>query len=538
MPTRFQPHLYLLNANLTSRILSVFLLFFLSACGTPNLNRNYAHNYPENAEFEQKTATALYADAFEHIVHYYIEEIDASRLALAAMDNLATLDPEIDIIDAGSSLTFTYSGEAISRHSYPSTIDHKAWARLTASVISEASRFSSPLRRATGEQIHQAIFDGVAGELDKFSRYSNPDKALAYRDNRNGFSGIGIRYVKEKTGARIVSVMENTPALAVGLQEDDIIIKVDGTDIIPLPENEITKLMKGPKNTTVELTVKRPNSTAPLIYKITRKKIAVQTVFYKRMGNIAYLQISSFNKQTPQNLLTKVRTAQKEIGDNLLGYILDLRDNGGGIKIASVTSADLFVSSGTLSSVKGRNPESHDLDVAKSRDIAKGQPIIVLINANSASSSEILAAGLQDSGRALVVGSNSYGKGTVQSINELPNGGEFRVTWAKFLAPSGYAIHDRGIIPNVCTTNENYSSADDIIQRLQSGTLEMTYHIQKYAPDNPSAGESLEQIRASCPQRTETMEIDLEVAKSLISSSKLFNMAKNNTNSTTSELVN
>ncbi|WP_421780901.1 S41 family peptidase [Kiloniella litopenaei] len=534
MPIIFQPHLYLLNTNRASRILSVFLLVFLSACGTPNLNRNYSHQYPDNAEFEQKTATALYADAFEHIVNYYIEEIDASRLALAAMDNLATLDPEIDIIDAGSSLTFTYSGEAISRHSYPSTIDHQAWARLTASVVSEASTFSPALRRATGEQIHQAIFDGVAGELDKFSRYSNPDKALAYRDNRNGFSGIGIRYVKDKTGARIVSVMENTPALAVGLKEGDIIIEVDGTDISQLPETEITKLMKGPKNTSVELAINRANVASPLIYKITRKKIVVQTVFYKRMGNIAYIQISSFNKQTPQNLLTKVRTAQKEIGDDLLGYILDLRDNGGGIKTASVTSADLFISSGTISSVQGRNPKSHDLSIAKSRDVAKGQPIIVLINANSASSSEILAAGLQDSGRALIVGSNSYGKGTVQSINELPNGGEFRVTWAKFLAPSGYAIHDRGIIPNVCTTNGNYRSADDMMDRLQSGTLEMTYPLHNKASDS----EDLEQIRASCPQTTEMMEIDLEVAKSLINSSKLFNMAKNNTNSTTSELIN
>ncbi|WP_419902384.1 S41 family peptidase [Kiloniella sp.] len=341
MPLRPIQHLRHLSQRLVFLGGTALGIISLSSCSVPYSLPITTYN--PQAEYDLQTASEIYTDAFDHITEYYIEEIDVSQLALAAMDNLTTIDPELEIIDNGNSLTITYSGEPISRHGYPSTLDSIAWAWLTASVISEAQSLSSEFQKSSGEKINQAVFDGVAGELDKFSRYSPPDKAKINRDNRNGFGGLGIRYVKDPKGAHIIAVMEKTPAEAVGLMAGDIITRVDGKNISQLSEKKITRLMKGPENSKVRISVLRKNKASDTIeMEITRKKIIVQTVYYSSKDGIAYFKITSFNNHTPQSMLDKVRKAQKENGDNLKGYIIDLRDNGGGVKNAAVVTADLL----------------------------------------------------------------------------------------------------------------------------------------------------------------------------------------------------
>ncbi|MFD2207785.1 S41 family peptidase [Kiloniella antarctica] len=536
MPLSSSPHLHDFNRVLFRKFGVLLLLLGLSACSGTYHDPN--KSYDLSASYDQQVASRLFSQGFEHVTEFYIEEIDASRLALAAMDNLATIDPEIEIIDHGDSLTLNYAGEPVSRHGYPSTLSSYAWARLTASVITEARTLSSDFNHASGEQIYQAAFDGIAGELDRFSRYSRPDIARTDRDNRNGFFGLGIRYLKVPKGARVLSVMENTPAESAGLEKEDIITQVNNRDISQLTETVITGLMKGPENSRVGLTVQR-NQKNPITlqFEITRKKITVQTVSSSIHDNIVYLHISSFNKYTTSNMRSKVRKAQKELGENLKGYIIDLRDNGGGLLGTAIKTADLFISSGTIITTRGRHPDSQNDSSADSQDIAKGLPIIVLINSNSASSSEILTAGLQDSGRAIVIGSNSFGKGTVQRLKDLPNGAEMRVTWARFHAPSGYAIHKRGIIPDICTTMGNAQTVEDIISLLKSGILPIADDVRSASPalDDEIA---LDNIKATCPQSNTTSELEKDIAEYLLASPALFDLAKGRTTPTTSQVTN
>ncbi len=530
MPFNSRLHLHYLYLKTIRRFWALCLIAIVTGCNAP---------YPiQETEFQPQNSSRLFAEGFSHVTDFYIEEIDVSRLALAGMDNLTTLDPEFEVIDVGNSVTVNYEGQPISRHSFPSTLDNRAWALLTSRVISEARGVSSSFREASIDQIHQAVFDGILGELDRFSRYSRPDQAKSNRDNRNGFGGLGIRYIKDPKGAHIISVMENTPAESVGLQAGDIIVRVGTTDISSFSESAITKLLKGPKNSKVRITVLRnPEDPQTIEFEITRRKIVVQTVNYSALGNIAYLQVSGFNRSTTSAMRKKVRQAQKEIGKEIKGYIIDLRNNGGGLLKEAVNTADLFISSGAIISTRGRHPDSHQYSAAHSQDIAKGRPIIVLINSYSASSSEILAAGLQDSGRAVVVGSNSFGKGTVQKVFQLPNRAEIAVTWARFHAPSGYAIHKRGIIPDVCTTSKGTKTVADIVSLLKSGDLPISSEIRASSPalDDDIA---LDNLKATCPQSAEPSELEKEIAEALLESPVLFDLARGERAPATSELIN
>ncbi|WP_020593540.1 S41 family peptidase [Kiloniella laminariae] len=498
------------------------LLFLITACSAPY--------HPSNQIYDKKTATSLFSQGFDYVTEYYIDEIDVSRLALAGLDNLSTIDPDVEILDSGNALTVSYDGVPLSRYSYPDNLNSRSWALLTASAIESVKQQSPDFQQATGEQIYLAVFDGVVGELDRFSRYSAPEQATNNRDSRNGFGGLGIRYVKEEQGAHIISVMENTPAESVGLKAGDIIIEVNHSDIRKLSEDSITHLLKGPENSRVSLTVLRKEAESSLkqqqlTFEVTRQRIVIQTITYTPHDNIAYIQISGFNKSTTTSLRSKVRKAQKEMGKNLKGYILDLRNNGGGLLSEAISAADLFIPSGTLVSTRGRHPDSHQYNDAHSTDFAQGLPVIVLVNAYSASSSEILAAALQDSERAIVVGSNSFGKGTVQKVFELPNRSEIAVTWARFHAPSGYAIQGRGIIPDICTTRSNTRTVDDVIAQLKSGTLPISSETRTLSL-LPEDEDALEKLKATCPQSAQPSDLEEDVAEMLLTTPALLSLAK------------
>src|SRR3546814_53909 len=197
-----------------------------------------------------------------------------------------------------------------------------------------------------------------------------------------------------------------------------------------------------------------------------------------REGNLAYIRVSGFNNRTADSLRQKIGQARSEFGSELRGYILDLRGNPGGLLEQAVEVSDIFVTSGRIVSTHGRHNDSHQYFPAEQLqrgDLTENAPVVVLIDGGSASASEIVAAALQDSGRAALVGSASYGKGTVQTVLPLPNSGEFILTWARFHAPSGYALHRRGVLPDICTTGEVTSPAD-VMARIQTGALRSEEH--------------------------------------------------------------
>jgi carboxyl-terminal processing protease len=247
--------------------------------------------------------------------------------------------------------------------------------------------------------------------------------------------------------------------------------------------------------------------------------VVPETVSYRREGNTAYFRIFSFNSETANSLKREIDDAKDEIGKKIKGYVLDLRNNPGGYVPQSVATANLFLDEGRIVSIHGRHPDSHQYFEATDGDIADGKPIAVLIDGNSASAAEIVAAALQDNGRAVLIGSNSYGKGTVQNIKPLPNTGEIKLTWARFHAPSGYTLHHLGVLPTICTVGKHNS--DDLLTELRLGELPKVPTVKRNAA-KPDDTKALDALRQTCPARKSEDPIDLELALKLIEQPSLY----------------
>jgi carboxyl-terminal processing protease len=252
---------------------------------------------------------------------------------------------------------------------------------------------------------------------------------------------------------------------------------------------------------------------------VVRAHIVPQTVRYEPAGNVAVIRVSGFNQSTARSLREKIVLARHELGEDMAGLVLDLRGNPGGLLDQAVAVADLLVSRGRIVSTHGRHPDSHQYFDSEPDDLVPDVPVAVLVNGSSASASEIVAAALQDAGRGLVIGTTSFGKGTVQTVLRLPNEGELTLTWARFHAPSGYGLSGRGVLPDVCT-NIDATSADDVLKQIRIGVLPFDSATRR-ADVGPRDEPGLAAFRARCPARQDDSEIDVEVATRLFESPEL-----------------
>jgi carboxyl-terminal processing protease len=255
---------------------------------------------------------------------------------------------------------------------------------------------------------------------------------------------------------------------------------------------------------------------------LSRAHVVPETVVYHPEGKVAYFHIYGFNSDTAESLEREIAHAKSEIGaGNVTGYVLDLRSNPGGLLDEAVAVSDLFMQKGRIVSTHGRHPDSHQYFEATAGDMADGRPIVVLVNGNSASASEIVAAALQDSGRAVVVGSNSYGKGTVQTVLRLPNSGELTLTWARFHAPSGYTLNKLGVLPSICTTGH---SPSELVAELEHNRLRPIPVAERNAL-KPTDTAEMEKLRKTCPQVKSEPATDVEMALDLIRRPTLYSKA-------------
>src|SRR5262249_37094806 len=247
--------------------------------------------------------------------------------------------------------------------------------------------------------------------------------------------------------------------------------------------------------------------------------LVLDTVRSRHERAIASIRLSRFNQGTAESLRREIDNARSDIGSNMRGVILDLRGNPGGLLDQAVAVSDMFLNGGRVVSTHGRNPDSHQYFEATPGDILDGLPMAVLINGNSASASEIVAAALQHNDRAVVIGSNSYGKGTVQELRRLPNDGELTLTWARFHAPSGYTLHHVGVLPSICT-NKNDEDATELMADLGAGRLPPLPVAQRSAT-SPDDTAGLDKIREVCPVYHSERAVDLDVAIRLIEQPRL-----------------
>ena len=482
------------------------LALLLTACGS---------SVVENPEtYDSARASRLFAVGYQDISEIFIEPVEIPDLARAGLDNLSTLDSELSISQDGQFIVMRRDGREVGSFALPEPDDADAWGALTASVLATGRTVSPPLSQATSERLYEAVFNGVVTELDAFSRYAGRDEARENRASRDGFGGIGVRIRVAEDGIKILAVMEDTPAEKAGLRTQDIITDIDGKSAIGLSQREVVRRLRGPVRTKVGLLVRRENQPEKLSITVTRAHVVPQTVELRIEDGIGYLRVTSFNQSTTRNLRQKLKKVNRELDEDLIGFIFDLRGNPGGLLDQSVEVADLFVTEGRIVSTHGRHPDSHQYFDAEADDLAHGLPVVLLLDGNSASASEIVAAALQDAGRAVLIGTNTFGKGTVQTVLRLPNEGELTLTWATFHAPSGYGLNERGVLPDLCTSGE-ITGVDDVLYKLEVGVFPLRSQLGASATEDGDKAQ-IAAMRARCPRREGEPEIDLEVARALL----------------------
>jgi carboxyl-terminal processing protease len=298
----------------------------------------------------------------------------------------------------------------------------------------------------------ESAINGMLAGLDPHSSYMEPK---AFRDmqvqTRGEFGGLGIEVTMEDGLIKVVAPIDDTPAAKAGVMANDIITKLDDEQVQGLTLNQAVEKMRGPVNTKIKLTIMRKGQTTPTEVTITRDVIRVRAVRSRVEDDIGYIRITQFNEQTTENLRKALTELQAQIpADKLKGYVVDLRNNPGGLLDQAISVSDAFLERGEIVSTRGRNAEETQRFSAKSGDLTKAKPIIVLINGGSASASEIVAGALQDHKRATVLGTRSFGKGSVQTIIPLGAGnGALRLTTARYYTPSGKSIQAKGISPDI-----------------------------------------------------------------------------------------
>lgn len=302
------------------------------------------------------------------------------------------------------------------------------------------------------KELIEAAIAGMLTSLDPHSSYLSPDDASRMRvQTRGEFGGLGIEVTQEEGFVKVVSPIDGTPADEAGMEAGDFITHVDGESVLGLSLDEAVNLMRGPVGSEIVITVVREGEAEPFDVSIIRDTIKLTAVRSRLEGDTVVMRITTFNDQTTPNLESGLKKRIEEAGglDQVNGIVLDLRNNPGGLLNQAIQVADSFLESGEIVSTRGRNPEDGERFNATPGDLADGKPIVVLINGGSASASEIVAGALQDHRRAIVVGTKSFGKGSVQTVMPLKGDGAMRLTTARYYTPSGRSIQALGVSPDI-----------------------------------------------------------------------------------------
>jgi carboxyl-terminal processing protease len=301
------------------------------------------------------------------------------------------------------------------------------------------------------EKLIDTAINGMLSGLDPHSSYMNPKRFKDMQvQTRGEFGGLGIEVTMENEVVKVVAPIDETPAQKAGILANDLITHIDGKEVRGMNLNEAVDKMRGKVKTPIVLTIVRKGMDAPFDVTIIRDIIKIRAVRYNvESDDIGYIRISSFNDQTQDNLEKAIAKLKEDLGDKLKGYIIDLRNNPGGLLNQAISVSDSFLDRGVIVSTRGRSGAETDRSTATNGDLSDGKKIVVLINGGSASASEIVAGALQDHKRATILGTRSFGKGSVQTIIPLGSEGAIRLTTARYYTPSNTSIQAKGIVPDI-----------------------------------------------------------------------------------------
>ncbi len=340
---------------------------------------------------------------------------------------------------------------------------HSATPSPNSELYRQLDLFGDVLERVRSDYVEkpedsQLIESAINGMLTSLDPHSSYMSAKSFRDmqvqTRGEFGGLGIEVTMETGVIKVVSPIDDTPAYKAGVMANDLITHLDNESITGLTLEQAVEKMRGPVNTPISLTIIRKGKEDPFDLKVTRDVIKINPVKARAENDVAYVKVSTFNEQTHASLVRSIDVLKKQIGKDLKGYVIDLRNNPGGLLDQAVAMSDDFLEKGAIVLTKGRNGEETQRAQAQPGDITDGKRVVVLINGGSASASEIVAGALQDHKRATVVGTRSFGKGSVQTIIPLGPNGAIRLTTARYYTPSNRSIQAKGIDPDIVVEPE------------------------------------------------------------------------------------
>ncbi|MBS0549156.1 MAG: PDZ domain-containing protein [Proteobacteria bacterium] len=458
--------------------------------------------------------------AYRAIGDRALREPDFRKLSLETYRGFATQDPSMSLVTADGAYTVMRDGKAVISRTPPSNpTDGRAWGNMMADLFTGSIKASPALQQVDRQVLIKGAMDATTKQLDRNTRYADPEEARDDRFQRDGGGGIGIT-VERMPDKKVVirAVQADSPSGRAGVQPDDQILAIDGENMVDRPLADVVHKLRGTVGAPVSLTVLRPSQGRELTVAMKRSRIIPTTVEYERHGDVALIRLKGFNSATDESLHQAIDKARGEIGRDFAGFIIDMRGNRGGLLDQAQDVAEEFIGDGPIFSTQGRHPDSHRVYRSSSRR-AVTQPIVVLVNGNSASAAEIVAAALQDRGRAVVVGTTSYGKGTVQTVLRMPNEGELILTWSRLVAPSGYTWNELGVMPNICTAK--VTDVNKLGPELDASRALLT---RWHAEREPSPQE-VASMRKICPPGEDTPERDVEVASRMLRDPVLYAQA-------------
>ncbi len=468
---------------------------------------------PVASGFDQDRLTTVYTEALTFIAPRILDPVSVPRLTVWGLQGLTALDPGLRVVAQDTRLQLFRQGQVVFDLPVPKDAAPETWARTAAVLTAASFPVSAPVRRAGAQGVIQSFFDQLFSRLDPYSRYVPPAEAGEDRARRAGRAGLGLTVAQRGALIEVQSVVRDSPAAIAGIRPGDVLAAIDEQRTRDQDPSTIGALLSGPEGTAVTLSWRgRDGRTRDA--RLMRMMVPPETVFAQRFADVLVLRITSFSTSTASHIALSVQDALAE-PHPVDGIVLDLRDNRGGLLRQAVTAADSFLPEGVVATTVGRDPDSLKVWRSAEGELAENVPLVILVDGRTASASEILAAALADRGRAVVVGSATVGKGMVQTIDPLPDGGELFVTWSQTLAPLGWPIQGLGVLPQVCTSL-GQDALSHQLAALSTGVQPMADVIRRSrAARVPVPVSEVLEIRAPCPA-AEGRAADLATARVLI----------------------
>ena len=455
----------------------------------------------------------VFATAFAFMAPRTLDPVPIPTLALWALGGLSTLDAALQPELRDGVVRLNVPGAVLAERAAPAAGDAQGWGEAVAAMVRAGWLGSEPVRQAGTQRIVAALFDELCSHLDPYSRYAPPGTADADRVRRAGAAGIGVRVAVRDGGIVLHEVAPGSPAAVAGARAGDRLLAVDGADVAGADLETVTGLLAGLEGTQVMLTLQTGRAEARDV-PVARVLMPPPTVASERRGDVLVVRVSGFTSDTGPRLAQALADALAG-PHRPRGVVIDLRGNRGGLLRQAVAAAETMLPDGVVALTVGRDPDSVHSFVAHGVDLAGGLPTVVVVDGRSASSAEILAAALADQHRAVVVGSSTLGKGVVQTVAPLPDGGELLVSWSRVIAPLGWPLQGLGVLPQVCTSL-GAPALEQQLARLAQGVQPMAHALARHrAARPPLMPTEILEIRNACPA-AEGRDLDFFAARRLI----------------------